>query len=164
MTKFDTYNRKSYFSALLSIRNLIENSKINMKMHKMNNLDGAIELIQFCIMHIDDFIKYGELLDFCFYATVQQNGKKKTCKCEIISPDDERAKKCVEYTKQELLRPYSYRTIKREFHSLKTQHYCDYLNRFYEEYKEKQLEPEAQNFFDGVCKELIEKEELKNER
>ena len=57
MTKFDTYNRKSYFSALLSIRNLIENSKINMKMYKMNNLDGAIELIQFCIMHIDDFIK-----------------------------------------------------------------------------------------------------------
>ena len=93
MTKFDTYNRKSYFSALLSIRNLIENSKINMKMHKMNNLDGAIELIQFCIMHIDDFIKYGELLDFCFYATVQQNGKKKTCKCEIISPDDERQNK-----------------------------------------------------------------------
>ena len=67
-------------------------------------------------------------------------------------------KKCVEYTKQELLRPYSYRTIKREFNSLKTQHYCDYLNRFYEEYKEKQLEPEAQNFFNTVCKELIEKE------
>ena len=118
MTKFDTYNRKSYFSALLSIRNLIENSKINMKMYKMNNLDGAIELIQFCIMHIDDFIKYGELLDFCFYATVQQNGKKKTCKCEIISPDDERAKKCVEYTKQELLRPYSYRKHHLLFHIL----------------------------------------------
>ena len=162
MTKFDTYNRKSYFSALLSMSNLIEKSKGNMKMHKMNNLDGAIELIQFCIIHIDDFIKYGDLLDFCFYTTVQQNGKKKTCKCEIISPDDERAKKCVEYTKQELLRPYSYRTIKREFCSLQVQHYCDYLNRFYEEYKEKQLEPEAQNFFDGVCKELIEKEKVKN--
>lgn len=164
MTKFDICNRKSYFSALLSMSNLIENSKKNMKTHKMNNLDGAIELIQFCIIHIDDFIKYGELLDFCFYTTVQQNGKKKTCKCEIISPDDERAKKCVEYTKQELLRPYSYRTIKREFHSLQTQHYCDYLDRFYEEYKGKQLEPEAQNFFDNVCKELIEREELKNER
>ena len=164
MTKFDTYNRKLYFSALLSIRNLIENSKINMKMHKMNNLDGAIELIQFCIMHIDDFIKYGDLLDFCFYTTVQQNGKKKTCKCEIISPDDERAKKCVEYTKQELLRPYSYRTIKREFCSLQVQYYCDYLNRFYEEYRGKQLEPEAKKFFKDVCKELIEREELKNER
>ena len=162
MIKFDANNRKSYFSALLSIRNLIENSREGMKWHKMNNLDGAIELIQFCIMHIDDFIKYGELLDFCFYITEQQNGKKKTCKCEIISPDDERAKKCVEYTKQELLRPYSYRTIKRKFNSLKIQHYCDYLNRFYEEYKEKQLEPEAQNFFYGVCKELIEKEKVKN--
>ena len=162
MTKFDTYNRKSYFSALLSIRNLIENSKINMKMYKMNNLDGAIELIQFCIMHIDDFIKYGELLDFCFYITEQQNGKEKTCKREIISPDDERAKKCVEHTKQELLRPYSYETIKREFYSLKTQHHYDYLNRFYEEYRGKQLEPEAQNFFNTVCKELIEKEKVKN--
>lgn len=163
MIKFDANNRKSYFSALLSIRNLIENSKISMKMYKMNNLDGAIELIQFCIMHIDDFIKYGELLDFCFYITEQQNGKKKTCKREIISPDDERAKKCVEHTKQELSRPYSYETIKREFYSLKTQHYYDYLNRFYEEYKGKQLEPKAQNFFDGVCKELIEKEN-ENER
>ena len=109
-------------------------------------------------LHIDDFIKYGELLDFCFYITEQQNGKKKTCKREIISPDDERAKKCVEHTKQELLRPYSYETIKREFYSLKTQHHYDYLNRFYEEYRGKQLEPEAQNFFDDVCKELIEKE------
>lgn len=76
MTKFDICNRKSYFSALLSMSNLIENSKENMKMHKMNNLDGAIKLIKFCIMHIDDFIKYGDLLDFCFYTTVQQNEKK----------------------------------------------------------------------------------------
>nr|DAP58681.1 MAG TPA: hypothetical protein [Caudoviricetes sp.] len=64
-----------------------------------------------------------------------------------------------------LQRPYSIETIavKYAVMELYLENPSEY---FYKSYKNDfdLLEPDAQNFFDDVCKELIEREELKNER
>ena len=66
-----------------------------------------------------------------------------------------------EFIKNELLRPYSLASVQREKRTLKSiyggsRHWC---KLFYDEFKDKPLEENAQKYFDIVCEKYLKKGE-----
>lgn len=149
---YESY-KQGYFKALISIYNLIERQQSTLKRHKINDAETILKLIKYCIENLEEFISYGEMIEIYYYFSEEQKGKKKIKTCKIVNKYSEEAKKCIEYTKKELSNPYSYMSVCREKRTLKALHYYNWFEHFYNEYKNKPLEPKAKEFFDKICKE-----------
>ena len=144
--------KQGCFKALINIYNLIERQQSALKSHKINNTETILKLIKYCIENLEEFMSYGEMIEVCYYFSEEHKGKKnKTCK--IVNKDSEEAKKCIEYTKKKLSNPYSYMSVCRKEEFLKAVYYINWFEHFYNEYKNKPLEPQAKEYFDKICKE-----------
>ena len=151
--------KQGYFKALLDIYNLIERSQSTLKSLRINNAEHILKIINFCLENKNDFMSYGDELEFYFYSSEEQKGKKKVKTYKIVSADSYEVKKI----QKEYSNPYSFASVSTKRKILKSI-YSDscWFEHFYNEYKNKPLEPKAKEFFDKVCKENgVESENFK---
>lgn len=140
---------QGYSKALLDIYNLIERSQSTLKSLRINNAEHILKIINFCLENMNDFMTYGDELEFYFYSSEEQQGKKKVKTYKIINADSVEGKKQKEFSN-----PYSYASVLRKRGTLKAIYFDScWFEYFYNEYKNKPLESKAKEFFDKVCKE-----------
>ena len=153
--------RKGYFKALLDVMNLLVRQEQSLKTYKINNVKHIIKLMQYCIDNVEDMIQLGDKIDVYYLCSKEQKGKKEIETWRFVRPDSPEAKKYNEFIKNELLRPYSLASVQREKRTLKaihggSRHWC---KLFYDEFKDKPLEENAQKYFDIVCEKYLKKGE-----
>ena len=151
--------KQGYFKALLDIYNLIERSQSTLKSLRINNAEHILKIINFYLENMNDFMTYGDELEFYFYSSEEQKNKKKVKTYKIVRTDSDEVKKI----QKEYSNPYSYASVSSKRKILKSI-YSDscWFEYFYNEYKNKPLKPKAKEFFDKVCKENgVESENFK---
>lgn len=141
--------RQAYFKALLDMYNLIAREQGTFKFHRIDNSEHVLKMINFCIENIEDMMLYGDKIEF--YCEILNKTKGKKREANFLKPDSEEVKKFNQFRKQELARPYSYLSVLRKKRTLEAQHLSHWFEYFYEEYKDKPLEPKAKEFFDKIC-------------
>ena len=89
---------QGYSKALIDIYNLIERSQSTLKSLKINNAEHILKIINFCLENMNDFMSYGDELEFYFYSSGEQKGKKKVKTYKIVSADsvEEKNKKNIQ--------------------------------------------------------------------
>ena len=141
--------------------NLLIRQEQSLKDYKINNAEHIIKLMRYCIDNVEDMMERGDKIDVRYLCSKEQKGKKEIQTWRFVRPDSLEAKKCEEFVKRELLRPYSLASVKREKHTLKAIHggRCYWCKLFYDEFKDKPLEENAQKYFDIVCEKYLKKGE-----
>lgn len=142
--------RQAYFKALLDMYNLIAREQKTLKFYRIDNSEHVLKMIKFCIENIEDMMLYGDRIEF--YCEILNKTKGKKREANFLKLDSEEVKKFNQLKNQELARPYSYLSVLREKRTLKALH-PQWFEYFYEEYKDKPLEPQAKEFFDKICEE-----------
>lgn len=152
--------RMGYFKALLDVMNLLIRQEQSLKTYKINNVKHIIKLMQYCIDNVEDMIQLGDKIDVCYLCSKEQKGKKEIETWRFVRPDSPEAKKYNEFIKNELLRPYSLASVQREKRTLYALYgRCYWCKLFYDEFKDKPLEENAQKYFDIVCEKHLKKGE-----
>lgn len=142
--------RQAYFKALLDMYNLIAREQKTLKFRRIDNSEHVLKMIKFCIENIEDMMLYGDRIEF--YYEILNKTKDKKREANFLKPDSEKIKKAKQLKNQELARPYSLQSVLRKKITLEAL-YRQWFEHFYEEYKDKPLEPQAKEFFDKICKE-----------